>query len=155
MATNSSYCDFCDNLQINEHSVVWCSECDEGPNEECKNHNSDSKASKSHETVSIAEYKKLPTEVIHSAQTCKLHNEKFELFCRDHDCPCCQKCVNSHNDCKSLTDINELIKNINTSNSFYEFEQTLLEVVDNVKQLGINRKENLKSLENKKKKLKQ
>ncbi|XP_071134688.1 uncharacterized protein [Mytilus edulis] len=153
MATNSSNCGVGENLQINEQSVVWCSKCDEGLCEECTNHHAVSNASKSHETVSIAEYKKLPTEVIHSAQTCKLHNEKFELFCRDHDCPCCQKCVNSHNDCKSLTDINELIKNIKTSNAFYEFEQTLLEVVQNIKQLRTNRRENLTLLENKKREI--
>ncbi|CAC5386605.1 unnamed protein product [Mytilus coruscus] len=153
MATNCSNCGVCENLQINKHSVVWCSDCDEGLCEECKNHHAVSKASKSQETVYIAEYKKLPTEVIHIAQTCKLHNEKFELFCRDHDCPCCKKCVNSHNDCKSLTDINELIKNIKTSNAFYEFEQNLLEVVENIKRLSTNRKENLTLLENKKREI--
>ncbi|CAC5388608.1 unnamed protein product [Mytilus coruscus] len=150
MATNWNICGVCDNLQITKNSVVWCSECDEGLCGECKNYHAVSKASKSHETVSIAEYKKLPTEVLQIAQTCKLHNEKFELFCRKHDCPCCKKCVKSHNDCKSLTDINELIKDIKTSNAFYEFEQTLLEVVENIKRLSTNRKENLNSLENKK-----
>ncbi|CAG2236281.1 unnamed protein product [Mytilus edulis] len=153
MATNCSNCGVGENLQNNEHSEVWCSECDEGLDKERENHNSDSKASKSHETVFIAEYKTLPTEVIHIAQTCKLHNEKFKLFCRDHDCPCCQKCENSHTDCKSLTDINVLIKNIKTSNAFYEFEQTLLEVVQNIKQLRTNRRENLTLLENKKREI--
>ncbi|CAC5390299.1 unnamed protein product [Mytilus coruscus] len=153
MATNWSICGVCDNLQITKHSVVWCSECDEGLCGECKNHHAVSKASKSHETVSIAEYKKLPTEVLQVAQTCKLHNEKYELFCRKHDCPCCKKCVKSHNDCKSLTDINELIKDIKNSNAFYELEQTLMEVVKNIKQLSTNRNETLKSIENKKREI--
>ncbi|CAC5408740.1 unnamed protein product [Mytilus coruscus] len=88
MATDWSTCGVCDNLKITKFSVVWCSECDQGLCGECKNHHAVSKASKSHENISIAEYKKLPTEVLQIAQTCKLHNEKYELFCRKHDCPC-------------------------------------------------------------------
>ncbi|CAC5408464.1 unnamed protein product [Mytilus coruscus] len=153
MATNWNICGVCENLQITKHSVVWCSDCDEGLCGECKNHHAVSKASKSHETVSISKYKKLPTEVLQIAQNCKLHNEKYELFCRKHDCPCCKKCVKSHNDCKGLTDINEIIKNVKNSNAFSEIEQTLLEVVENIKRLRANRTENLKSLENKKREI--
>ncbi|CAC5375174.1 unnamed protein product [Mytilus coruscus] len=153
MATDWSTCGVCENLQITKQSVVWCSECDEGLCGECKNHHAVSKASRSHETVSIAEYKKLPTEVLQIAQTCKLHNEKYELFCRKHDCPCCKKCLKSHNDCKGLTDIIEIIKNVKSSNAFNEIEQTLLEVVENIKRLSTNRNENLKSLENKKREI--
>ncbi|CAG2222236.1 unnamed protein product [Mytilus edulis] len=153
MATNWNVCGVCENLQITKPSVVWCSECDEGLCGECKNHHAVSKGTKSHETVSIAEYKNLPTEVLQISQTCKLHNEKYELFCTKHDCPCCKKCVKSHNDCKGLTDINELIKNVKTSNALNEIEQTLQEVVENIKRLSTNRNENLKSIENKKREI--
>ncbi|XP_052090175.1 RING finger protein 207-like [Mytilus californianus] len=150
MASNWSLCGVCDNRQMTKSSVIWCSECDEGLCGDCKEHHSISRGTKNHITVSIAEYKKLPTEVLQIAQVCKLHNEKYELFCRKHDCPCCKKCVKSHNDCKGLTDINEIIKNVKTSNAFYEIEQTLLEVAENIKRLSTNRKANLKSLKNKK-----
>ncbi|XP_052084448.1 uncharacterized protein LOC127721687 [Mytilus californianus] len=150
MASNWSICGVCDNRQLTKSSLVWCSECDEGLCGDCKEHHSISKGTKDHETVSIAEYKKLPTEVLHNATVCKIHNEKYELFCSRHDCLCCKKCLKSHNDCKGLTDINELIKNVKTSNAFYEIEQTLLEIVDNIKRLSTNRKENLTSLEDKK-----
>ncbi|CAG2208903.1 TRIM35 [Mytilus edulis] len=59
----------------------------------------------------------------HIAQTCKLHNEKFKLFCRDHDCPCCQK---------------------------YLWVEA---AVQNIKQLRTNRRENLTLLENKKREI--
>ncbi|CAG2186515.1 unnamed protein product [Mytilus edulis] len=150
MATNLSIWGVCDNLQITKHSVVWCFECDEGLCEKCKTHHAVSKASKSHETVSITENKKLPTEVQQIVQNCKFHNEKYEFFCRTHVCPCCKKCLKYHKDCKGLTDINELIKNVKTSNAFNEIEQTLKEVVQNIKGLSTNRTENLKYLENKK-----
>ncbi|XP_071135303.1 uncharacterized protein PF3D7_1120000-like [Mytilus edulis] len=153
MATNWGICGICENLQFTKPSVVWCSECDEGLCGDCKKHHAVSKASKNHETVSIAKYKNLPTEVLQISQTCKLHNEKYELFCAKHDCPCCKKCVKSHNDCKGLTDINELIKNVKTSSAFNEIEQTLQEVVENIKRLSTNRNENLKSIENKKREI--
>ncbi|XP_063401787.1 uncharacterized protein LOC134686011 [Mytilus trossulus] len=153
MASNWSLCGVCDNRQVNESSVVWCSECGEGLCEDCKEHHSISEGTTHHETVSIAEYKRLPTEFLQTAEICKLHNEKYELFCRKHDCTCCKKCVKSHNDCKDLTDINEFIKNVKTSNTFYEIEQTVLEVAENVRRLSANRKENLKSLKDKKREI--
>ncbi|XP_063404183.1 uncharacterized protein LOC134687654 [Mytilus trossulus] len=153
MACNWSLCGICENRQMTKSSVVWCSECDEGLCGDCKEHHSISKGTKNHETISIAEYEKLPTEVLQIAQICKLHNEKYELFCRKHDCPCCKKCVKSHNECKGLTDINELIKNVKTSNAFYEIEQSLLEVAENVKRLSDNRTENSNSVRDKKREI--
>ncbi|CAC5397610.1 unnamed protein product [Mytilus coruscus] len=150
MASNWSLCGVCDSRQITKSSEVWCSECDEGLCGDCTEHHCNSKATRNHETVSITEYKKLPTNILQIAQVCKIHNEKLELFCRKHDCPCCKKCVKSHNDCKGLTDINELIKNVKTSNAFYEIEQTLLEVVDNMNLIITNRKDNLTLLKKKK-----
>ncbi|CAC5413294.1 unnamed protein product [Mytilus coruscus] len=153
MASDWSLCGVCDYRQITKSSVVWCSECEEGLCGDCNEHHSISKASKIHETVFIAEYKKLPKEILQIATVCKIHNEKYELFCRKHDCPCCKKCVKSHNDCKSLTDINELIKNVKTSNAFYEIEQTLLEVAENIKIIKTNREDNLTSLKKQKKEI--
>ncbi|XP_052089867.1 uncharacterized protein LOC127726529 [Mytilus californianus] len=153
MASNWGNCGVCDYRQVTKPSVVWCSECDEGLCEDCKEHHRISKSSRNHETVSTAEYKKIPTQVIEIATVCKIHNEKYELFCRNHDCPCCMKCVKSHTDCKGLTDINELIKNVKTSNAFYEIEQALLEVAENIKRIKTNRKDNLTSLEKQKREI--
>ncbi|XP_052087503.1 uncharacterized protein LOC127724560 [Mytilus californianus] len=147
MASNWSKCGVCDYRQVTKPSVVWCSECDEGLCRDCSEHHSISKASRNHETVSIAEYKKLPKEILQIAQFCKIHNEKYELFCRKHDCPCCKKCVKTHNNCKDLTDINEITLNVKTSNAFYEIEQNVLELAENVRRIRTNREDNLKSLE--------
>ncbi|CAG2248364.1 unnamed protein product [Mytilus edulis] len=46
------------------------------------------------------------------------HNEKYVLFCKKHDCPCCKKCVvDSHMECKELTDIDDITRNIKSSNA--------------------------------------
>ncbi|CAC5388331.1 unnamed protein product [Mytilus coruscus] len=153
MASNWSLCDVCDNRQITKLSEVWCSGCDKGLCSDCREHHSISKATKYHETVSIAEYKKLPTEDLRIVQVCKQHDKKYELFCRNHDRPCCKKCVKTHKFCNGLTDINEVIKNVKTSNAFYEIEHSLLEVVDNIKRISADREDNLASLENKRREI--
>ncbi|CAG2246605.1 unnamed protein product [Mytilus edulis] len=153
MASNWSLCGVCVNRQITKSSIVWCSDCEEGLCGNCKEHHSIAKETKSHETVSITEYEKLPTKGLQIDPVCKLHHEKYELFCKKHDCPCCKKCVKSHNDCRGLTDINEIIKHVKTSSAFCEIEQTLMEVTENIKRLSTNRKENLKTLKDQKKEI--
>ncbi|XP_071136151.1 chromosome partition protein Smc-like [Mytilus edulis] len=148
MASNWSLCGVCDNRQLIKLAIVWCSECDEGLCTDCNEHHSISNGTKRHETVSIAEYRELQ-----NAEFCILHNEKYELFCREHDCPCCKICGKTHKDCIGLTDINEMIQNIKSSNAFYEIEQNLLEIVENVKRISTSREENLKSLQNKKREI--
>ncbi|XP_071136154.1 uncharacterized protein [Mytilus edulis] len=153
MASNCSLCGVCDNRQMAKFAVVWCSECDEGLCEDCKEHHSISKDGKNHGTYSITKHKKLPSEILQTARVCKIHNEEYKFFCTKHDCPCCKKCKKSHKDCKALTDINEIIQEVKTSNAFREIEQTLQEVVRNMKILSTNRKDNLESIEIKKRQI--
>lgn len=153
MASNWRLCGICDYHQIITSSVVWCFECDEGLCGDCKEYHRISEETKDHEIAPIADNYKLPTDVLQVAQVCKIHDEKFEFFCIKHDCLCCKKCVQIHTDCIDLTDINEIIKNVKTSNAFYEIEQTWLEVVDNIKRISGNREDNLTWLENKKREI--
>ncbi|CAC5357682.1 unnamed protein product [Mytilus coruscus] len=153
MASNWKLCGICDYHQIITSSVVWCFECDEGLCGDCKEYHRISEETKDHEIAPIADNYKLPTDVLQVAQVCKIHDEKYELFCIKHDCLCCKKCVQIHTDCIDLTDINEIIKNVKTSNAFYEIEQTWLEVVENIKRISGNREDNLKWLENKKREI--
>ncbi|XP_071181378.1 kinesin heavy chain-like [Mytilus edulis] len=144
-------CSVCNQRKITKPSVVWCSECNEGLCEDYREHHSLSNATTNHETVPIAKYTKLPAEVLRVAQFCQIHNEKYELFRRKHDSPCCKQCVEMHNKCKDLTDINNMIGNIKSSAAFLEIDHTLSEVADNFKRIRINREENLASIREKRK----
>ncbi|CAC5410388.1 unnamed protein product [Mytilus coruscus] len=146
MASNVSVCGICDHRHVTKPSVVWCSECDEGLCDDCKEHHSFSKATRNHEIVLIDEYKKLPANILQIAQFCKKHDEKYDLFCRKHDSPCCRKCIEDHNGCKDLTDIRNMIHNIKSSTAFKEIENTLSETAENIKRVRINREQNLASL---------
>ncbi|CAG2198773.1 unnamed protein product [Mytilus edulis] len=147
MASNWSVCGVCDYRHITKPSIVWCSECDEGLCEECKEHHGISKGTRSHCTVSITEYQKLPNDVLQLARSCDKHNEKYVLFCKKHDCPCCKKCVvESHIECKELTDIDDITRNYKSSHAFANIEQTLSEIAENIRRLRINREDNLASI---------
>lgn len=151
MASKLIGCSVCYQRKITKPSVVWCSDCNAGLCGDCKEHHSRSNATKNHETVPIAKYIKLPAKVLQVAQFCQIHNEKYELFCRKHDSPCCKQCVEMHNKCNDLTDINNMIGNIKSSAAFLEIDNTLSEVADNFKRIRINREENLASIGEKRK----
>ncbi|CAG2247260.1 unnamed protein product [Mytilus edulis] len=147
MANNSFVCGICDFRQITKPSVIWCSECDEGLCQECTEHHSISKATKGHRISPVKEYNKLPPTILEITQTCKVHNEKFQIYCNKHDCPCCKKCiVETHNECKEFVDIDDVVKNVKSSNAFVEIEHTLAEISENIKRIKKDREENLKSI---------
>ncbi|XP_052087362.1 transcription intermediary factor 1-beta-like [Mytilus californianus] len=144
MATNWTICGTCDFRHITKPSVFWCSECDEGLCQECTEHHIISKATRGHNTISIDEYKKLPSTILEITQTCKHHNEKFQIYCNKHDCPCCKKCiVVIHNECKELIDIEDIIKDVKSSNAFVDIEHTLAEMSENIKRIRKDREQNM------------
>ncbi|XP_063402598.1 uncharacterized protein LOC134686776 [Mytilus trossulus] len=151
MASSLNRCEIYDDQIINS-SEVSCSEVDQGLCGDGKEPHNISKGTENYITSSIWE-NKLPTEVHQISKVCLKHNETYELFCIKHDCPCCKKCVKSHNDCKGLTDINEIIKHVKTSNAISEIEQTLQEVVENIKRISCNREDNSVYLQNKKREI--
>ncbi|CAC5410299.1 unnamed protein product [Mytilus coruscus] len=116
MATATNSCGICDLRHVTKPSVDWCPECDEGFCSGCVEHHSLAKASRHHKTIPIAEYHKLPTDVMQIPQSCTKHDEKFLLYCKDHEIPCC------------------------------EIEETLAEVVDNIKEIQKLYRGNITSL---------
>ncbi|XP_063400141.1 uncharacterized protein LOC134684765 [Mytilus trossulus] len=151
MASNFSICGICDFRHVTIPSVVWCSECDEGLCDDCKEHHSISKSSRDHDIVPIGDYQNLPSEVLQVSQSCRKHNQRFQIFCKKHDCPCCKKCViEVHNDCKDFVDIDDVIKNVKSSNAFQELEHTLSDIADYMQRVKQNREENLISIKEQK-----
>ncbi|XP_063397678.1 uncharacterized protein LOC134682001 [Mytilus trossulus] len=147
MSSKYTVCGVCDYQNINTQSVVWCSECDEGLCEECKVHHAASKATRNHSIVQISEYQRLPSNILEITQTCSKHDEKFQIFCKKHDIPYCRRCVvETHNDCKDLNAIEDVIKNVKSSSAFSEMEQVLKELSENLQNIIKDRQENITSI---------
>ncbi|CAG2237992.1 unnamed protein product [Mytilus edulis] len=147
MAGNWTVCGVCDFRNINKASIVWCSECDEGLCGECSEQHGAVKSSRNHSVISVTEYQKLPSNVLEIAQTCQKHKEQYQTFCKKHDCPCCRRCViETHNECKDLIAIDDIVQNVKSSSAFFEVEQTLVQMLENVRRIRNDRTENLKCL---------
>jgi hypothetical protein len=44
---------------------------------------------------------KLPSFVLEIREFCNEHNERLQLYCKEHGCPCCRICiVENHSECK-------------------------------------------------------
>ncbi|XP_063397743.1 tripartite motif-containing protein 2-like [Mytilus trossulus] len=154
MSRKHTVCGVCEYRNINKSSVVWCSECAEGLCDECKEHHAASKSSRDHNILPISEYQKLPTNILEITQTCPKHNEKYQIYCKKHDCPCCRRCVvETHDDCKELNAIDDVIKTVKSSNAFLEIEHTLLELSDNLQTLRKDQQKNITSLKENKSKI--
>lgn len=156
MASSIPLCGICDLRSINKPSILWCFECEEGLCAECKDHHSLSKGSRNHDTVTISEYQKLPSDVIKITQNCGKHDEKFTIYCKKHECLCCGSCiVENHMECRDFDKMADIVQNTNFSNVFYEIEQSLTDLSDNIKNIRNNKEQNLKRLSEEKKQIEQ
>ena len=133
MSTSPSFCGMCDNRHISKPSEVWCRDCEEGFCTECIEYHSSWKLLRGHTTIPIAEYQKLPSYVLKIKEHCNEHREKFNLYCKEHECPCCRICiVQNHSDCKNVAIMEEIIKNVKTSSMFNETEHLIKEMIENI-----------------------
>ncbi|CAG2192502.1 unnamed protein product [Mytilus edulis] len=155
MASSSAICGVCVRRTIDKPLIVWCTECDEGLCEECREHHSLSKGTRNHKTISITEYNKIPIEVLKFSQFCSTHKDKLILYCRKHECPCCSKCiVENHTECHNFDNFDDVIKNVKTSKGYYEIEEILVEVTENLQKIRQQQQTNLLILDEKRKEFK-
>ncbi|CAC5425058.1 unnamed protein product [Mytilus coruscus] len=117
-------------------AIAWCPEYDEGFFSGCVEHHSLAKATRHHKTIPIAEYQTLPQDVLQIPQHYTKHDENLSFYCKDHELPCCGKYVNEgHTGCSEVINLDDIVRNAKTSSSFQEIEETLAEVVDNIKEI--------------------
>ena len=136
-------CGVCFTRHISNVSDIWCSECDEGLCLSCEKHHSASKSSRHHVTVPMEEYRKLPVFILEMKEVCEKHNEKYQMFCKSHDCPCCRKCtIENHRECKDVVVIEDIIQDVKTSVSFDDLQQQLSVISKNITRIRENRETN-------------
>ncbi|XP_071121194.1 protein lin-41-like [Mytilus edulis] len=147
MASISPTCGICNSRNICKPSTAWCFECNEGLCVECKDHHILNKASKSHGIIPVNEFQKLPVSVLQISESCKSHSERYQAYCHKHECSCCTKClISDHKNCKDLTDMNDVLSSIKSSNMMLEIENSMREIAENLKRIQKNRARNLSSL---------
>ncbi|CAG2252914.1 unnamed protein product [Mytilus edulis] len=148
MASSFDHCGICSSRHVSKPSVVWCPHCDEGLCQDCIEHHSLSKATRNHKTVPFDEYHKLPLFIANINLHCDEHNEKYQLFCKEHNELLCRKCAISakHVECKKLFPVEDVIKNAKTSVTFTEIESSFQKMKENLKLILEDRQKNISSL---------
>jgi hypothetical protein len=124
MSSSPTFCGICDIRHIStKPSEVWCPDCEVGICTACLEHHSLAKHSRNLTTIPIEEYQKWSSYVLEIKEYCNEHQHKFNLYCREHECPCCRICiVENHSDCKNVTIMEKIISNVKTSIMFTEIE---------------------------------
>ena len=143
MASSPSFCGICDIRHITKPSEFWCPDCEEGLCAECIEHHSLVKLSRGHTTIPIEEYQKLPSYVLEIKEHCNEHHEMFNLYCKQHECPCCGICmVETHMDCSDVAILENIVKDVKTSDIFNEIEQLINEITEIIGKIRQNRETN-------------
>ena len=143
MTSSPSTCGICDVRHISKPSDVWCPECDQGFCIDCTGYHCLFSTSRNHSTIPISEYQKLPSFVLEIREFCNEHNERLQLYCKEHGCPCCRICiVENHSECKGLAILENIVKNMKTSHDISETEQIIDEMIENIHKIRQNRENN-------------
>ncbi|XP_063408871.1 uncharacterized protein LOC134692346 [Mytilus trossulus] len=148
-SSTGTYCDICQSRHISKAAEEYCPVCEEALCPDCKDHHTLSKATKSHQVISIDEYKKLPPFIREIKQQCDEHGDMLEFFCPTHNELCCKKCITTtHNECKGSKVMEDFVdKYFKSAAALDEYEQTLKDVGDNIQTAIVDRKNNLLEFE--------
>ncbi|XP_063431447.1 uncharacterized protein LOC134714133 [Mytilus trossulus] len=155
MASSSgTLCGVCESQHITTDANFWCAECDEGLCSTCLRYHNASKSSKSHEIISVDNYRQLPSFVANVQQFCPDHDKKYQLYCLQHESLCCLLCVTTSHKICDLTEIDVIVKTSKTSASFgNNLEQSIKDLKENLKRLIENREQNLSKVQPRVKKI--
>ncbi|VDI33771.1 Hypothetical predicted protein [Mytilus galloprovincialis] len=114
-------CMSCERFDINTKSEASsvCIDCSDALCATCTRCHKSSKLSSNHEIVPISDISKDGYALKSFKNMCSEHKTKeLELFCVDHDCPCCSICVSvKHRKCKNVLTIEEAAKKFRESNT--------------------------------------
>jgi hypothetical protein len=149
--TNDIYCDLCQGRHITKQAVEYCPRCEEALCADCIDHHKLSKATKTHQTIPINEYKNLPIFIQQIKQYCDDHGDISEFHCPTHDVVCCKRCItSSHRECKDIIIIEDLLETSVSSTALDNLEQTLQDVGSHLEIVIADRQKNLVELKKQK-----
>lgn len=127
MQKGKSYCGPCKKLDGNKetNAKVYCVECREAFCDECSKYHKAFKAFVDHELIDIDKVSDLHLKLGSQYSTCSEHMKKIELYCKDHQKPCCLHCVTlEHRKCNEVEAIDEAAKKLRDGDSYLHLLNT-------------------------------
>ncbi|CAG2200835.1 unnamed protein product [Mytilus edulis] len=151
MATDQSVllCDVCQKRHLNKSAEEYCPQCEEALCRECRDHHKLSKLLKSHQTITVDKYNKLPSFIKQISQNCEEHDCFLEFYCKSHDALCCKLClISGHKECKGTIFIEDFLKPLtgHQSAALDNIEKVLQDLQSNICSAIKDRNRNLTEL---------
>jgi hypothetical protein len=150
--SDEKFCSFCDPSPVK--AMVYCPECDDFLCSDCLKHHKSSKLSRHHLTMSLEDYNELPVVVQTLNYHCEDHDEKLDLFCPIHSCPCCIRCsLTSHKKCSGVAPIKDFTPNVKSSPAMLDLEKTLKELNYFARRLTDDKEKNIQYIQTQRKEI--
>lgn len=97
----------------------------------CSNEHTREITTRQHDLISYDDYKKLPPFILDVPLICEEHNQKYDLFCLEHDSPICQTCRDvCHNSCDNIWRIQDLVYNVKSTVAYERSNSDIDAVLD-------------------------
>lgn len=133
-STSTILCGPCGYDHYNKPAKSWCTYCEEGFCGDCEKVHRATKMSRDHKFIEIDDYKQISDVTIN--QTCLEHDKRFEFYCKTHDNVLCKACLLSlHRACTDVIPLDDVAKNAKTSTALADLEDSICDVLKNVKSL--------------------
>ena len=142
--SEDSACSICEAKNTQVVAVNWCPECEEALCASCLEHHSISKATKTHKSFAVGDYKGLPAFILAIKPSCAEHDDRYQHYCVNHDVPLCPKCViTNHRECKDVKILNDVIKNAKSSLALKSVDNGLEIILKNFQAIIEEKSDNL------------
>lgn len=133
-STSTILCGPCGYDHYNKPAKGWCTYCEEGFCGDCEKVHRATKMSRDHQFIEIDDYKQISDVTI--SQTCQEHDKRFEFYCKTHDIVLCKACLPSlHRACTDVVPLDDAARNAKTSTALADLEDSICDVLKNVKSL--------------------
>lgn len=121
--------------------IIWCIECEKILCTKCRQIHD--KTMTEHSSMGLSEYVQFPKCALLMNNLCEIHGQQLEMFCQEHNTPCCMKCYrHDHELCKGISFLKSFVKEFKQSTPFKDLMQIVQELShileDLIKDTNIN-----------------
>lgn len=145
-------CMLCERLTVKKQeskASFICVQCADTLCETCKNYHNSMKFPTEHEIRSLDDFSAENVSVSIFKNNCTEHPSKIlELYCMDHETPCCCMCVSiNHRKCDKVMSLEEAAKGVRSSAKVQQLQKELRDVAHDVKTILTFQTNSLQKLE--------
>ncbi|CAC5420811.1 TRIM56 [Mytilus coruscus] len=143
MKKAEKFCDACNNENISQKAISWCTVCDEAYCGPCEVSHKRFKITRNHNVVAITDINaEMNAPNMFASVACDEHPDKIiEIYCKDHSKPCCYVCATVHHrKCEHVITIDKAVTGVKESTKAKELMKKLKETVETLEAVINTRK---------------